>query len=718
MSINTHPEKIISDNPIEEFNHDLFDREKSVETFVQHVLNVDCSKGLVVGVYAPWGEGKTSYLNLAKSEFLKANIDVFAFNPWMYGDANQLVNRFFREIAGEMKLTTGMEKLGNLWKKYGDATITIASGVSTIFAAPIISSVLSTVRLFGRKIFSPKSTIQLRETVANSLSERNDPIIVVLDDVDRLSTPEIKDIFKLVRLTANFPNLIYILLFDRERVEKALQDEGITGKEYLDKIIQMPFVLPVVPRDVLKIQIQDEIEKAMQIMGHGDKLEASVMTDIYLEIIFPLIRNMRDVRRYVIAVRESLAALSDRIAVSDLLALEAARMFQPHSFKAILDFFEDITFAPASRSQEHGTEKYLPRRERIDQRMRELDSFSEHQRRVLESLLKRIFTNPFNNLSTTSEIDAEFMNKLLHEKRVAHRQIFCCYLERIDSFEIRDYYLAKQAVVRMNNFDKFQNFLYSLVEEERLGAISQLWLFTKLIQSDQVVSSIDTFLNLLPRLVFENEYDSDGLGFYIPLFIDKLLDTHVGDKQPDDQSEILKDLLGKIFGSVISISSRFILLEKIQSNFPSQFEAHHDALHRYQVMLYQETLNTSPDVLSKEFILARLYEFAKQRNESLDGTENLVIDNSPEITFAILFSSRSKGSKRSLDSSYDSKETGFTVGRLIQLFDDPEELKKRVRTMEENFKNVSTEFESLGCKPAIVNSILIDAKRMVTETSE
>lgn len=718
MSIKTHSKKIISDNPIEEFEHDLFDRKKSVEKFVQHVLSVDCSKGLVVGIFAPWGEGKTSYLNLAKSEFQDADIHVFDFNPWMYGDANQLVNRFFREIAGEMKLTTGLEKLGNLWKKYGDATITIASGVSTIFAAPIISSVLPTVRLFGRKIFSPKSTIQLRETVANSLSKRNDPIIVVLDDVDRLSTPEIKDIFKLVRLTANFPNLIYILLFDRERVENALQDEANSGKEYLDKIVQMPFNLPIVPRDILEIQVQDEIEEAVQILGHGDKLDPSVMTDIYLEIIFPLIRNMRDVRRYVITVRESLAALSDRIAVSDLLALEAARLFQPHSFKAILDLFEDFTFAPAGRSQERGSEKFLARPERIDQRKEELRSFPGYQSHVLESLLNRLFRNPFNNLSTNSEIDAEFMNKLLHEKRVAHRQIFCCYIERIDSFEIRDYYLAKQAVVRMNNFDKFQNFLYSLVEEERLGAISQLWLFTELIQSDQVDSSIDTFLNLLPKLVFENEYDPDGLGFYIPLFIDKLLDTHVGNKQPDDQGEILKDLLGKIFSSVNSISSRFILLQQIESKFPSHFEAQHDALHRYQAILCQETINASPDVLFKEYILTTLYEFAKQKNESLDETENLVIDNSPEIIFAILFSARTEGTESRLDSSYESIETGFAVGRLIALFGDSEELKNRVRAMEENFKKVSTEFESLGCKPSIVNSILNDAKRMVSETSE
>ena len=58
---------------------------------------------------------------------------------------------------------------------------------------------------------------------------------------------EIRDIFKLVRLTANFPNIIYIVAFDRNRVEKALAEQGLPGRDYLEKILQVAFDLPVVP---------------------------------------------------------------------------------------------------------------------------------------------------------------------------------------------------------------------------------------------------------------------------------------------------------------------------------------------------------------------------------------------------------------------------------------------------------------------------------------
>ena len=72
-----------------------------------------------------------------------------------------------------------------------------------------------------------------REKIEQSLADRQKPIIVVLDDVDRLSGPETRDIFKLVRLTANFPNLVYVVACDRNRGEKALDDVGLDGGDYL-----------------------------------------------------------------------------------------------------------------------------------------------------------------------------------------------------------------------------------------------------------------------------------------------------------------------------------------------------------------------------------------------------------------------------------------------------------------------------------------------------
>ena len=74
-----------------------------------------------------------------------------------------------------------------------------------------------------------KGVFEQRPKLEEALSALDKPIVVVLDDIDRLETSEIRDVFKLVRLTANFPNIIYIVAFDRERVEEALGEQGVPG---------------------------------------------------------------------------------------------------------------------------------------------------------------------------------------------------------------------------------------------------------------------------------------------------------------------------------------------------------------------------------------------------------------------------------------------------------------------------------------------------------
>ena len=157
------------------------------------------------------------------------------------------------------------------------------------------------------------------------------------------------------------------------------------------------------------------------------------------------------------------------------------------------------------------------------------------------------------------------------------------------------------------------------------------------------------------------------------------------------------------------------MLNLIDSKYQSQIEILQDTLSTYRLELFWEIYNASSDVLAKEHNLTELYMFACEQIEKMNDLEQLVIDDSPEITFAILFSQRTRASQVSVSTRYIKEETGFGVGKLIDLFENAEELKKRVHNLEIDIANVSRKFESLGCKPTTVNSILSDAQKMVSE---
>ncbi len=87
--------------------------------------------------------------------------------------------------------------------------------------------------------------------------------MVIIDDIDRLTAAEIRQIFQLVKLSARFPYVVYVLAFDRDAVAEALSELGVTsGEEYLEKIVQVSFDLPPISEQTMTLMISETLRKA------------------------------------------------------------------------------------------------------------------------------------------------------------------------------------------------------------------------------------------------------------------------------------------------------------------------------------------------------------------------------------------------------------------------------------------------------------------------
>jgi predicted KAP-like P-loop ATPase len=74
-----------NDNPIRNCGNDVLGRADLAKSFARHVLDLDATEGAVVGVFGPWGSGKTSFLHLAEPEIEKEDsAHVVHFNPWLF----------------------------------------------------------------------------------------------------------------------------------------------------------------------------------------------------------------------------------------------------------------------------------------------------------------------------------------------------------------------------------------------------------------------------------------------------------------------------------------------------------------------------------------------------------------------------------------------------------------------------------------------------------
>ena len=127
-------------------------------------------------------------------------------------------------------------------------------------------------------------------------------LIIIIDDIDRLDSNEIQEVFMLVKKNADFPNTLYLLAFDEEVVKKALIDKGTPEHNYLDKIIQaslhVPAINPVQFAQYLSKNLHGVLaelpESAQKYRGGNDQY----LKHVYNSGFDKLFTNIRDVKRF------------------------------------------------------------------------------------------------------------------------------------------------------------------------------------------------------------------------------------------------------------------------------------------------------------------------------------------------------------------------------------------------------------------------------------
>jgi predicted KAP-like P-loop ATPase len=247
-------------------------------------------------------------------------------------------------------------------------------------------------------------------------------------------------VFKLVRLTASFPNIIYIVAFDRSRVEEALADQGIPGRDYLEKILQVAIDLAVVPAHVLSRQILGAIDQALAAIPAPGPFDEHVWPDIFAETIRPLVRTIRDVRRYALAIRGTIAGLGGQVALADALALEAIRVFLPDVFVRLHGAVDGLT---KTSDRLYGLREESPGlKEQIDG----LIEAAKDRGELVRSMIRRLFPAATRHLPHGSHYGSDWSAGWLRDRRVAHPDILRLYLERVAGESLEAFIEAERCV--------------------------------------------------------------------------------------------------------------------------------------------------------------------------------------------------------------------------------------------------------------------------------
>lgn len=339
------------DLPITKASDDRLNRQMFAESLAHVLLRSSFPTSFAVGLYGPWGSGKTSLLNMVIEQVeIENNAAIIVrFNPWLCSDQKQLITQFFKQLASTIKMKKpAADKMCELVDQYAD----IFDAASAI---PYVGAAIGA----GGKVFAQKARKHIDKRSSDLQAQKDEiirkmeadhlKIIVSIDDIDRLSEAEIVAVFQLIKSLADFPNTFYLLAFDYDVVVRALGSvQHGDGREYLEKVIQVPFEIPAPSISSIQGMLFAKLD---EILGDipQDRWDKTVWTEMFLYGIRKYIKSIRDVIRYSNVFYLKYELLKSETDPIDLLGLTCLQVFESTVYSR-LTHYKDLLCGQNSSS--------------------------------------------------------------------------------------------------------------------------------------------------------------------------------------------------------------------------------------------------------------------------------------------------------------------------------------------------------------------------------
>ena len=209
---------ISPDSPITREQDDKLGRAAFAKALANAVSDFGGDDSFVIGIHGKWGTGKSSVLNLFAEELTQASdkrsqtVDVLRFNPWNFSDQNQLVLQFLRQFSAHLRSLdkTSKAKVKALLENLDKYSAALGPPLEAVPYGKFLST---GIRFATKALVGNGDTDSLFRAVGHQLRQLKRKTVVIVDDIDRLTALEIRQVFQLVKLSARFPYVVYVLAF-------------------------------------------------------------------------------------------------------------------------------------------------------------------------------------------------------------------------------------------------------------------------------------------------------------------------------------------------------------------------------------------------------------------------------------------------------------------------------------------------------------------------
>ena len=293
---------------------------------------------------APWKKARCFFTTVSTSKKLQAYSACFTAHSTVIGG----YNKAFVGLLGFFTLASGAYGWQQadwfpIFTSVIFAALAVANGVVSFIADSFSKQAEAKEKMAKANEKTPRA---LKYEISKRLMDLPHPIIIILDDLDRLTSSEIAQVFQLIKTQADFPNIHYLLGFDRNLIAGALEKDApglpvnglpdSRGHHFLEKIVPVIFDLPSVNNDDFREILCKDLNSIFDL----SLCDNSRWLHLWSESLSFYFTNLRSIERFQNSLKFNLHLLGGKgesinVDALDFIGIETIRLFEPNVFSLL-----------------------------------------------------------------------------------------------------------------------------------------------------------------------------------------------------------------------------------------------------------------------------------------------------------------------------------------------------------------------------------------------
>ncbi|OHD99170.1 MAG: hypothetical protein A3E21_03715 [Sulfurimonas sp. RIFCSPHIGHO2_12_FULL_36_9] len=509
----------------------------------QGILNYSQDETFIISLEGEWGSGKTTLINFIKEDLKnkRDKVEILDFNPWLITDMNQVVKLFFDELMKIILSVTTKAKKDEFKKDVKKFIAAIAPDSVSIGITDAIKAKYNIAKRFQDE--DKDNLEKIKERINEYLKGLEKKIVIIIDDIDRLTDKETEFIFRLTKGIADFDNLIYILLYDKGVVSKSLEKfKSENGQKYLEKIVQYPLSVPKPHKTTIKNLLFKELDEILA------KLDAENVKYIFNKetwsqvhlVIDKYIKTVRDINQIVNIVSFEYPIIATEVNFTDFFIISLIKLKNHALYELIKNKPSDFFIYKYRGNKEEEEIKII--RDNFNENLKEFHDFRD----LLEICFPIFSDYSYRTIGS---------HKTKYIGDINYFENYFSFSISDDKISMKEYYTLKEKLLS-SDFEGFKEALLEVDKQQKSQYfLNMFYEFKDSMETEEIENAFYNTLKICKLLKSENissyfnaSYNYKNFGYSLLLehkdVDDFLLDFYKNDNDVSFiiKVELLKDI--------------------------------------------------------------------------------------------------------------------------------------------------------------------------------